>query len=94
MVIVDKWPDYVNDDSVRLYRYLMDHTAGGLREYIIRVLECKNFDNLDTFMKFRLVDNAYWESPNGVLRLFVKGFKSAVVDHGSELLDYLRKSPS
>ena len=64
VVFVDKWPDYVNEDAVRLYRYFMDRTSGGLREYVIRVLECAYEDILDTFKQFKQVIDGCWESSN------------------------------
>lgn len=92
VVIVDKWPDYVNEDVVRLYRYFMDHTSGGLREYVIRVLECAYEDILDTFKQFKQVIDGCWESPNGVLRIYTKGFKPAVEEHKEEVMSFLQES--
>lgn len=90
VVIVDKWSDYVNEDAVRLYRYFMDCTSGGLREYVIRVLECAFEDILNTFKQFKQVIDGCWESPNGVLRIYTKGFKSAVDGHQSNILSFLQ----
>ncbi len=90
VVIVDKWPDYVNEDAVQLYRYFMDRTSGGLREYVIRVLECAFEDILNTFKQFKQVIDGCWESSNGVFRLYTKGFKSVVDGHQSNILSFLQ----
>ena len=91
VVIIDRWPDYVNEDNVTLCKYFMDNTTGGQREFVESVIEsCINPH--DTFKQFIQVSDGCWQSPNGVLRLYTKGFKNAVENHRKELLDYLREN--
>lgn len=89
VAVVDKWPDYVNEDCISLYRYFMDHTTGGFKEFVERVTE-SGIAPLDTFKQFKQVTDGCWESPNGSLRLYTKGFKVAVEDKQSDLLGFCK----
>lgn len=89
VVIVDSWPDYVNEGCVRLYRYFMDHTSGGLKEYVERVTE-SGVAPLETFKQFEQVNEGCWQSPNGVLMLCTKGFKYAVENHREVIMNFLQ----
>lgn len=89
VAVVDKWPDYVNEDCISLYRYFMDHTTGGLKEFVERVIE-SGIAPLDTFKQFKQVTDGCWESPDGSLRLYTKGFKVAVEDKQSDLLGFCK----
>ena len=91
VIIIDRWPDYVNEDNVKLYRYFMDNTSGGLQEFVERVTE-SGVAPLGTFKQFIQVSDGCWQSPNGMLRLYTKGFKDAVENHREEVLDYLREN--
>lgn len=93
VVIVDKWPDYVNDSNVRLYRYYMDHTSEGLKEFVARIIEGGNAP-LDIFKQFNHLHDGCWESSNGTLRLYTKGMKHAVVNYQNDIMDFLQKHPS
>lgn len=88
VVIVEKWPSYSNDNSVNLYRYYMDHTSSGLKEFVSRVIE-GGIAPLNTFKHFLQVSDECWESPNGILRIYTNGLKSAVLNHQYDILDYL-----
>lgn len=90
VVIVDMWKDYANEDSVKLYRYFMDHTSGWLKEYVERIIE-SGIAPLETFKHFEQVSEGCWQSPNGVLRLYTKGFKNAVENHREEMMRYLQE---
>ena len=48
VVVVEKWPDYVNDDYLSLYSYFMNNTSGGLKEFVERITEA-GIAPLDTF---------------------------------------------
>ena len=93
VVVIDKWPDYVNDNSVSLYRYYMDYTSGGLKEFVARIIE-GGIAPIDTFNHFLQIADDCWQSPNGVLRLYTKGMKYAVENHQDEILTYLRLTSS
>ena len=88
VVIVDCWPEYVNKDGVSLYRYFMDKTSGGLKEFVMRLIEGGNAP-LDTFKKFRKVGDGCWESSNGVLRMYVKGMRNAVEHQKKDMMEFL-----
>ena len=90
VVIVDMWKDYVNEDSVKLYRFFMDHTSDWMKEYVERILE-SGIAPLDTFKQFEQVSEGCWQSPNGVLRLYTKGFKNAVENHREEMMRFLQE---
>lgn len=89
VVIIDKWPDYVNEDNIRLYRYFMDNITGGFREFVSRVTKA-GIAPLETFKKFKHVDDYCWESPSKVLRIYTKGFKEAIDNHCEEIMNYLQ----
>lgn len=93
VVVIDKWPDYVNDNSVSLYRYYKDYTLGGLKEFVARIIE-GGIAPIDTFNHFLQIADDCWQSPNGVLRLYTKGMKYAVENHQDEILAYLRLTSS
>ena len=88
VVIIEKWPDYVNEDNVSLYRYFMDKTTGGMREFVMRLTESGS-ETLEVFKRFKQIADGCWESPKGELRLFTKGFKEAVDKQKDVMLDYL-----
>lgn len=88
VVIIDKWPDYVNDDKVILYRYYMDHTTDGFHGFVSRVIE-GGIAPLDTFKQFVHISEDCWQSPNGSLRLYTKGMKKAVENDSDAILEFL-----
>ena len=89
VVIVDRWKDYANVDNVTLYRYFMDKTSGGLREFVMRLTESGS-ETLEVFKKFKQVSDGCWESPNGALRLYIKGMKYAVENYTRQIIDFLQ----
>ena len=89
VVIVDRWEDYANVDNVTLYRYFMDKTSGGLREFVMRLTESGS-ETLEVFKKFKQVSDGCWESPNGALRLYIKGMKYAVENYTRQIIDFLQ----
>ena len=93
VVIVDKWPDYVNESTVSLYRYYMDNTSEGLKGFVSRIIEGGKAP-LDTFKQFNHLYDDCWQSPNSTLRLYTKGMKYAVENYQNDILDYLQKRPS
>ncbi len=89
VVVVEKWPDYVNDDSVSLYRYFMDNTSGGLKEFVERITEA-GVAPLESFKDFQKINDGCWQSPNGVFRLYTKGVKVAMEQHRDEIMDFMQ----
>lgn len=89
VVIIDRWPDYVNENCLSLYRHFMHHISSGFMEFVQR-LTGGGVAPLETFKQFRQIADGCWESPNGVLRLHTKGFKSAVENQYTEIMDFLR----
>lgn len=91
VVIVDKWPDWVNKDSASLYLHLMNKTNVRLRLFLERLLD-KRYDPWEAKKYFVPISDGCWESYNGVLRICTKGFKQAVECVGGEIIDFLRVS--
>lgn len=89
VVIIDRWPDYVNEDAVSLYRYFMDKSTGGFKEFVMRLIEGGN-TTLDTFKLFKNLCEGCWESANGLLRLFTKGVKHAVENNRQQIMEFLQ----
>ncbi len=89
VVVVEKWPDYVNDDSVSLYRYFMDKTSSGLREFVERITE-SGIAPLESFKEFQKINDGCWQSPNGVFRLYTKGVKVAMDQHREEIMAFIQ----
>lgn len=89
VVVVEKWPDYVNDDSASLYRYFMDNTSGGLKEFVERITEA-GVAPLESFKDFQKINDGCWQSPNGVFRLYTKGVKVAMEQHRDEIMDFMQ----
>lgn len=89
VVVVEKWPDYVNDDYLSLYSYFMNNTSGGLKEFVERITEA-GIAPLDTFKHFQQIKRGCWQSPNGVLRLYTKGVKVAMEEHQEEIMNTLQ----
>ena len=90
VVIIDKWPDYVNNNYCSPYRHYMDNTSCGLKEFVGRVSE-GGIVLSETFKQFEHITEDCWQSPNGVLRLYTKGLKYAVENHQNEILQFLQK---
>lgn len=84
VIIVDKWPEYVNRDNTSMYGYFMENASSGFRDFFSRIIEGGNAP-LESFNHFRQVSEGFWESPNGVLLLYTKGLKSAV-EHQSDII--------
>lgn len=91
VIIVDRWPVYVNEGNVSLYRYFMDETSSGFREFVERVTE-GGVAPLETFKKFTLISDGCWQSPQGSFRLYTKGLKYSVEGHGEEIVRFLNGS--
>lgn len=89
IVIVEKWPEYVNENSISLYRYFMDNTSPGLREFVERATEA-GIAPLETFKNFKQLTEGCWESPNRVLLLYTKGIKVAVEKYQNMILSFLQ----
>lgn len=91
VIVIDKWPDYVNEDGVDLYRYYMDNTSSGFREFVGRITE-SGIAPLETFKQFKQISKGCWQSPNGILRLYTKGLKYAVETQEENVLNYLQEA--
>lgn len=87
VVIVDKWPDNVNEDCLTLYQHFMHKISGGFMELVERVTE----SGMAPLKAFKQLSDGCWESPNGILRLFTKGFKHAVENQGEEIMSFLQE---
>lgn len=90
VVIVEKWPEYVNDDGVSLYRYFMDNTSSGLSEFVERITE-SGIAPLESFKEFQKINDGCWQSPNGVFRLYTKGVKVAMDQHRDEIMAFIQR---
>ena len=88
VAVIDRWPDYVNEDCLRLYQYFMHKVSGGFMEFVERITE-SGIAPLETFKQFKQIADGCWESPNGVLRLYTKGLKT-VETQKEELMNYLQ----
>ena len=88
VIIVDCWPDYANEDNVSLYRCFMDKTTGGLREFVMRLIE-GGVAPMGAFKMFKKVADGCWESSNGMLQLYVKGMRYAVENYQGEIMGFL-----
>lgn len=89
VVVVEKWPDYVNEDCVSLYRYFMDNASSGMKEFVERITEA-GIAPLDTFKQFKQVNEGCWQSPDGVFRLYTRGVMIAMDEHREEILNNLQ----
>ena len=89
VVIVEKW-DYVINDGVDLYQCFKKKASDGLWEYFARIVENVN-PTVDEFKKFKLLVDGCWESPNGMLHLYTKGFKHAVENYQEDMMDFLQR---
>lgn len=90
VLLVDKWDDVHDTES--LFKQIRAKANSGLREYVLRIIECAYEIMPDTFKQFNKVADGCWESPNGILRIYTKGFKSAVVEHKEEVMSFLQES--
>ena len=90
VLLVDKWDDVHDTES--LFKQIRAKANSGLREYVLRIIECAYEIMTDTFKQFNKVADGCWESPNGILRIYTKGFKSAVVEHKEEVMSFLQES--
>lgn len=88
VVLIDKWPDWINDDSASVYLHLMNKTNGRLRLFIERLLD-KRYEPFEAKKYFSLVNDGCWESYNGFLRICTKGFKHAIECNEQEILSFL-----
>lgn len=89
VVIVDMWKGYNNKDTVSLYRYFMDKTTAGYKEYVLREIDCF-IPATEAFDQFKQISEDCWESPSGTLRLYTKGLKKAVENQSNEIMSYLQ----
>lgn len=92
VIIIDKWPNSVNEDSISLYRYYMDNTTPGFKGFVARIIEC-GICPLDTFKQFVHIQEHCWLSPNGTLMLFTNGMQHAIMNNQDEILNFLQKRP-
>lgn len=90
VVVVEKWPEYVNDDRVSLYRYFMNNISGGLKEFVERITE-SGVAPLESFKEFQKINDGCWQSPNGVFRLYTKGVKVAMDQHRDEIMAFIQR---
>lgn len=91
VVLIDKWPDWMNKDSASVCLHLMNITNGKLRLFLERLLD-KRYDPCEAKKYLNLISDGCWESYNGVIRICTKGFKHAVECNGEEILGFLRVS--
>ena len=89
VVIIDRWPEYVNEDCLSLYQHFMHKVSSGFMEFVERVAE-SDIASLETFKQFKQISKGGWESPNGMLRLYTKGFKNAVEKQREEIMYFLQ----
>lgn len=89
VVLIDKWPDWINKDSASVYLHLMNKTNARLKLFIERLLDCR-YDPWEAKKYFKPVSDGCWESYNGVFRVCTKGFKQAVEINAEEILSFLR----
>ncbi len=90
VVVVEKWPEYVNDDRVNLYRYFMNNISGGLKEFVERITE-SGVAPFESFKEFQKINDGCWQSPNGVFRLYTKGVKVAMDQHRDEIMAFIQR---
>lgn len=88
VVLIDKWPNWINVDPSKVYLHLMNKTNGRLRLFLERLLE-KRYDPWNSSTFFTSVSNGCWESYNGVIRICTKGFKHAVENAEEEIINFL-----
>lgn len=88
VVIIDKWSNYITNGT-NLYRYYMDHTSSGLKEFLSRLIE-GGITPLKTFKQFNQISNGCWESPKGILRLYTNGMKYSIENYQNDIIKFLQ----
>ena len=93
VVIVEKWPNYVNENNNSLYNYYIKHTTNGFKEFVGRIIE-GGISPLDIFCKFDQILDGCWQSPNGHFRLYTKGFKYSIEKYQKDIISFLQNRNS
>lgn len=88
VVVIDKYPDYVNNEWSKLYRYCCDNTSRAFLGFILRQLEEVN--QMEAFKNnIELIGSNVWQAKNKKFRLYTRGFKSAVEDKTNDIMQFL-----
>lgn len=93
VVIVEKWPNYVNENNNSLYNYYIKHTTNGFKEFVGRIIE-GGISPFDIFCKFDQILDGCWQSPNGNFRLYTKGFKYSIEKYQKDIISFLQNRNS
>lgn len=89
VVVIDKYPDYVNNECSLLYRYCCQNTSGAFLDFILRQLEESN--QLEAFKtKIERIGSNIWQAKHNRFRIYTGGFKNAVENETDDIMQFLR----
>lgn len=90
VIVIDKYPDYVNKEWTSLYRHFCNNTSSAFHGFLLRQLEESN--QLEAFRNniISISDNV-WQANHGKFRLYTGGFKDAVETHSRDIMQFLRQ---
>lgn len=88
VVVIDKYPDYVNNEWSLLYGYFCQNTSGAFLNFILRQLEESN--QLEAFKKnIERIDSNVWQAKHNRFRIYTGGFKNAVENEIDDIMQFL-----
>lgn len=85
VVVIDKYPEYVNKDWTSLYQHFINR--GSFQDFMLRLLEEANL--LEAKDKIERINSNVWQDKQGRFRLYTGGFKDAVEKHGNDIIQFL-----
>ena len=99
VVIIDKWQIDERSDVNSLAKFVYSNTSPGCKGFINQMIWdedsyyqriINNQDDKSRFIAKMQWEEHYWTSNDNHLRLYLDGFKNAVVNYQDEIIDYLK----
>lgn len=88
VVVIDRYPNYVNEKWSSLYQHFYNKTSNAFHEFLLRQLEEAN--QLNAFRNnIEQIGSHVWQAKHGRLRLYTGGFKDAVAKDSDNIMQFL-----
>lgn len=88
VVVIDKYPDYVNEEWSALYQHVCNETSNAFLGFMLRQLE--EADRLEAFRNnLEHINNKVWQAKHKRFRLYTGGFKDAVERYFDDIMQFL-----
>ncbi len=90
VIVIDKYPDHVNNSWSSLYQYFCNNTSSSFHGFMLRQLEEANplnpiRDNIER------INSNIWQAKHKRFRLYTGGFKNAIENHADDIMLFFEK---